>query len=60
MIGDFCLCLSCTDATVRFEGLTYDVHESDGWVQVILIISEPLLFPFSIQAVATDMSATGE
>ena len=48
------------DATVRFSQAMYTVDESNGVVQILLILSNPSSTTLNITVLATDKSANGK
>ena len=48
------------DATVKFEQPTYNVSESDGRVEPVLVLSNPSSSVITVQVFSTDGSATGK
>ena len=49
-----------TDGTIEFENSSYYVYESTELVQLVLLISNPSSFPYTVLVTANDGSATGE
>ena len=49
-----------TDGIIQFENLMYYVYESTELISVILLISNPSSFPYTVLVTANDGSATGE
>ena len=52
--------LSFLDITVRFSQSMYNVDESDGVVQILLILSNPSSTALNVTVFATDESADGK
>ena len=49
----------CTDATaVQFSSLTYRIEESQGFVQLELLIANPSPDEFTIDIISNDHSTT--
>ena len=48
------------DATVSFEQHTYNVHENDGKVEPVLVLSNPSSTAVTVKVLSTDGSATGK
>ena len=50
---------ACTDATaLRFSSLTYITEESQGSMQLELLIANPLSTGFTVDIISNDNSAT--
>ena len=47
-------------AAVSFEQQTYSVNETDGNVQIVLILNKPSSTIVTVQVFGTDGSATGK
>jgi len=48
------------DATVSFEQYTYNVHEDDGEIEPVLVLSNPSSTAITVEVFSTDGSATGK
>ena len=48
------------DITLKFNQRMYNINESDGLVQPMLILSDPLITSLSLQVITIDSSATSK